>query len=195
MKLFLKGERCLSPKCAVERRSYPPGLHGRRAQFRQSQSDFGMQLREKQRARRIYGMHERQFRRYFDIAVAQRGQTGANLLSLLERRFDNVVYRLGLADSRAQARQLVNHGHLELNGHRLDIPSALVDVGDVVSVREISRRNGYFRDLAEVLEHRTVPDWLTLNPAEMSGTVVALPTREDVEIPLQEQLIVEFYSR
>jgi len=195
IKLFLKGERCLSSKCALERRSYPPGAHGRRAQFRQSQSDFGMQLREKQRARRIYGVQERQFRRYFDLALAMRGQTGANLLSLLERRFDNVVYRLGFADSRAQARQLVNHGHMELNGRRLDAPSALVDVGDVITVRERSRGNAFFRDRAEVLEHRSVPSWLSLNAAEMSGRVLALPTSEDVEVPLDEMLIVEYYSR
>lgn len=195
MKLFLKGERCLSPKCAMERKAYPPGLHGKRVQFRRTQSDFGAQLREKQRARRIYGVGERQFRRYFDMAVAMRGQTGPNLLSILERRLDNVVYRLGFAASRAQARQIINHGHIEVNGKRLDVASALVDVGDVVSVRPLSRRNGYFRDLPESLEHVSVPSWLSLDVAELSGRVLSLPAREDVQAPLQEQLIVEYYSR
>ncbi|NLD72826.1 MAG: 30S ribosomal protein S4 [Chloroflexi bacterium] len=195
MKLFLKGERCLSPKCAIEKRAFPPGLHGRRSQFRQSQSDYATQLREKQRARRIYGVFERQFRRYYDMALNMRGQTGANLLTLLERRLDNIVYRLGYADSRAQARQLINHGHVERNGRRLDIASALVDEGDVIGVAERSRNNGYFGTLREVLEHRSVPSWLSLNAAEMQGTVLSLPTREEIQVPLQEQLIVEFYSR
>jgi small subunit ribosomal protein S4 len=195
MKLFLKGERCMSPKCAFERRAYAPGIHGKQAQFRQRTSDYGLQLREKQRARRIYGVLERQFRRYFDIALRSRGQTGSNLLSILESRFDNVVYRLGLADSRAQARQLIQHNHLRINGHRLNVPSALVKAGDVITVREASKQNGYFRNLGEVLEHRSVPEWLSLNPAEVSGTVVAIPTREQIDVPLSEQLIVEFYSR
>jgi len=195
MKLFLKGERCMTPKCAFERRGYAPGLHGKQAQFRQRTSDYGQQLREKQRARRIYGVLERQFRRYFDIALRSRGQTGANLLSILETRFDNVVYRLGFADSRAQARHLIQHNHFELNGQRLNIPSALVKAGDVITVRESSKQNGYFRDLTDTLEHRSVPDWLSLNPAEMSGKVVAIPTREQIDVPLSEQLIVEFYSR
>ena len=195
MKLFLKGERCLSPKCAMERRAYPPGMHGRRRTFRRQPSDYGQQLREKQRARRIYGVFERQFRRYYGLAERTRGQTGANLLSILERRFDNVVYRLGFADSRAQARQLVSHGHFDLNGRKTNIPSALVSLGDQVSVRERSRKNGYFRELGEILEHRTVSDWLTLNSAEMTGTVNALPTRAQIDVPLSEQLIVEYYSR
>jgi small subunit ribosomal protein S4 len=195
MKLFLKGERCLSPKCAVEKRPFPPGAHGKRVQFRQTVSDYGAQLREKQRARRIYGVYERQFRRYYDMALATRGQTGANLMTILERRLDNVVYRLGFADSRAQARQLITHGHVVRNGHRLDVPSALVAEGDVIGVRELSQKNGYFRQLGEVLEHRSVPSWLRLNAAEMSGSVAALPSREDIGVPLQEQLIVEFYSR
>ena len=195
MKLFLKGERCLSPKCAMERRAYPPGMHGRQSQFRRRESDYGHQLREKQRARRIYGVLERQFRRYYKLAVRSRGQTGANLLTILERRLDNVVYRLGFADSRAQARQLVNHGHFDLNGRKTNTPSALVSMGDEIQVREISRRNSYFRGLAEVLEHRSVPEWLSLNASEMSGGVVALPSRAQIEVPLQEQLIVEFYSR
>ena len=194
-KLFLKGERCLSPKCAMERRAYAPGDHGRQAQFRRQVSDYGQQLREKQKVRRIYGILEAQFRRYYDIAVRMKGQTGANLLTVLERRLDNVVYRLGLADSRAQARQLVLHGHFELNGRKTNIPSALVKVGDVVKVREIRAKNGYFSGMGEVLEHKTVPDWLSLNAAEMSGTVLAAPTRDQIDVPVQEQLIVEYYSR
>ncbi len=195
MKLFLKGERCMSPKCAIEKRNFPPGNQGKRVQFRQTQSDYSEQLREKQRARRLYGVYERQFRRYYDMAVAMRGQTGGNLLGLLERRFDNIVYRLGLADSRAQARQLINHGHFERNGKRLDIASALVEAGDVIRVVERSRTNGNFRDIRDVLEHQSVPSWLSLNAEELGGTVLSLPTREQIEVPLREQLIVEFYSR
>lgn len=195
MKLFLKGERCMSPKCAMERRAYAPGMHGRQGQFRQRPSDYGMQLREKQRARRIYGVLERQFRRYFEMALRMRGQTGANLLSILERRLDNVIYRLGFADSRAQARQLVTHGHFFVNGHRLSIPSALVKAGDVIQVREASQQNDYFRNLREILQHRTVPAWLSLNPDTMSAQVLAVPTRDQIEVPLAEQLIVEYYSR
>jgi small subunit ribosomal protein S4 len=195
MKLFLKGERCMGPKCAIERREYAPGMHGNKTQFRQRMSDYGQQLREKQRARRIYGVFEAQIRRYFEIASKSRGQTGANLLCLLERRFDNVIYRLGYADSRAQARQLISHNHLHVNGRRLNIASALVNAGDVIEVREGSKQNGYFQALKDVLEHRSVPGWLSLNAAEMSATVVALPTREQIEVPLTEQLIVEFYSR
>lgn len=195
MKLFLKGERCMSPKCAIERRAYAPGVHGRQAQFRQRTSDYGLQLREKQRARRIYGVLERQFRRYYDIALRSRGQTGANLLAILESRFDNIVYRLGLADSRAQARHLIQHNHFMLNGRRLNVPSALVKAGDVITVREASKQNGYFRGLTEVLEHRSVPEWLQLDPATMSGTVLAIPAREQIDVPISEQLIVEFYSR
>lgn len=195
MKLFLKGERCMGPKCAMERRAYAPGAHGRTGHFRRQVSDYGQQLREKQRLRRIYGVLEKQFRRYYGMAVSSRGQTGANLLSILERRLDNVVYRLGLADSRAQARQIVTHGHIEVNGHKLDIPSALVDAGDVISVKESSRGNGHFQGLTEVLEHHNVPVWLTFDPGAMRGTVASLPTRDQIEIPINEQLVVEFYSR
>jgi len=195
MKLFLKGERCLSPKCAMERRAYAPGSHGKQVRFRRQRSDYGEQLREKQRAKRTYGILERQFRRYYGLAERSRGQTGANLLSILERRVDNVVYRLGIADSRAQARQLVTHGHFDLNGRKHNIPSALVSAGDEIRVRESSRKNGYFRDLAEVLEHRTVPEWLSLNASDMSGTVTAIPKREQIDVPFSEQLIVEYYSR
>ena len=195
MKLFLKGERCLSPKCAMERRPYAPGQHGKQRQFRRQVSDYGQQLREKQRVRRIYGVFERQFRRYYDLAVRMRGQTGANLLIILERRLDNVVYRMGLADSRPQARQIVLHGHIELNGRKTNIPSALVKVGDEIRVRESRKKNAYFGNLSEILEHKSVPDWLNLNTADMSGTVLAFPTREHIVVPVQEQLIVEYYSR
>ena len=195
MKLFLKGERCSSPKCALERRSYAPGMHGRQAQYRRRVSDYGRQLREKQRVRRIYGVLERQFRRYFEMARRTRGRTGAELLCILERRLDNVVYRLGLGDSRAQARQLVSHAHFEVNGRKLNIPSALVKAGDEVRVRGSSRHNGHFLGLAEILEHRSVPEWLSLNASEMSGTVVSLPKREQIDVPVDEQLIVAYYSR
>ena len=195
-KLFLKGERCLGPKCAIESRSYPPGIHGRRATFRRKQSDFGMQLREKQKARRVYGVMEKQFRRYFKEASRRKGLTGATLLAILESRLDNVVYRLGFADSRAQARQLVRHGHFDVNGRKTDIPSYLVSSGDVISVRGVSRSKGYFKDRAQVMQGNVnSPAWLNLNLAEMSGSVVGEPSREDVEIPLNEQLIVEYYSR
>ncbi len=144
MKLFLKGERCFSPKCSFEKRNYPPGMHGKKGTFKRKVSDFALQLREKQKARRIYGVQERQFRRYFRTARRVKGMTGATLLQILERRLDNVVYRMGLADSRAQARQLVRHGHLSINGHNHDIPSYLLEVGDVIEVRAGSRSNGYF---------------------------------------------------
>jgi len=194
-KLFLKGERCMSPKCAMERRPYAPGMHGRQSQYRRRVSDYGKQLREKQRVRRIYGVLERQFRRYYAMARRTRGQTGAELLCILERRLDNVVYRLGMADSRPQARQLVNHGHFQVNGRKLKIPSALVEAGDEIRVRESSRDNGHFEGLTEVLEHRAVPEWLSLDAAAMSGTVVSLPRREQIDVPVAEQLIVEYYSR
>jgi len=194
-KLFLKGERCMSPKCAMERRAYAPGMHGREAQYRRRVSDYGRQLREKQRVRRIYGVLERQFRRYLQMARRTRGQTGAELLCILERRLDNIVYRLGFADSRAQARQLVSHQHIKVNGRRLSIPSALVEAGDEIQVRESSKENGYFGGLAEVLAHRSVPEWLSLNASEMSGTVLSLPKREQIDVPVAEHLIVEYYSR
>lgn len=193
-KLFLKGERCFSDKCAIERRNYPPGMHGRQGRFRR-ESDYGEQLRQKQAAKRVYGVREKQFRRYYELAERVRGRTGAALMSILERRMDNVVYRLGFADSRAQARQLVVHGHFNLNGRRLSVPSALVDAGDEISVRESSRNNGYFTGLTEILEHRSVPEWLSLDAANMSGTVLNLPSREHIDTPIEEQLIVEYYSR
>lgn len=194
-KLFLKGERCLTPKCAVERRPYPPGLHGRQAQFRRKVSDYGLQLRAKQKAKRVYGVMERQFRRYFREAERRRGLTGTNLLVLLESRLDNVVYRLGLALSRPQARQLVRHGHFEVNGRKVNIPSYLVQPGDVVAVRQGSRKLAGFKEIALDLEHRAVPDWLSRDDETMSGRVMSMPEREDIDITINEQLIVEYYSR
>jgi len=195
-KLFLKGERCYSPKCAFERRPYPPGLHGKQAQFRRrKESDYALQLRAKQKARRVYGVMERQFRRYFREAERRRGLTGANLLIMLESRLDNVVFRLGFAASRPQARQLVRHGHIEVNGRKVDIPSYLVQPGDVVAIRANSRRKAGFKNLAEEMEHRTPPDWLSRDDRSLSGRVLALPTREDIDVAIDEQLIVEYYSR
>lgn len=194
-KLFLKGDRCFSPKCAVERRSYPPGAHGRQGQFRRKDSDYGMQLREKQKARRLYGVFERQFRRYFREAQRQKGLTGINLLILLESRLDNVIYRLGLASSRPQARQLVSHGHFEVNGQKTNISSFLVNEGDIISVRESSKKLDYFKQVAKDVDEGRVPNWLSLNAKELSGRVVSAPTREHIDVTLNEQLIVEFYSR
>lgn len=195
IKLFLKGSRCLSPKCALERRAFPPGDHGRQGQFRRQVSDYGQQLREKQRLRRTYGVLERQFRRYFELAERMRGQTGANLLSILERRLDNVIYRLGFAESRAQARQLVAHGHVDLNGRKTAAPSALVDVGDEIRIRERSLRATYFQGMRDVLGHQSVPSWLTLRAEDMAAVVNALPSREHVDVSVNEQLVVEYYSR
>jgi small subunit ribosomal protein S4 len=194
-KLFLKGERCLSPKCAIERRNFPPGEHGRQAQYQRKVSDYGLQLRAKQKARRVYGVMERQFRRYFRDAERQRGLTGTNLLILLESRLDNVVYRLGFGASRAQARQWVRHGHIEVNGRKVNIPSYLVEPGDVVAVRASSRQSPAFRDIAQDLEHRAAPDWLSRDDELMTGRVLALPDRQDLDVTLNEQLIVEYYSR
>lgn len=197
IKLFLKGERCLSPKCAVERRKgLPPGMDPKKLAARRKMSDFGMQLREKQKARRIYGVMERQFRRYFAEASRRKGMTGVTLLTTLERRLDNVVYRLGFADSRAQARQLVLHGHFEINGNKTNIPSFLVNAGDVVSVRASSKESVYFKDRLQLQQRGNTPTWLNLNVNAMNGSVVSEPTREDVTgVDLNEQLIVEFYSR
>lgn len=195
-KLFLKGSRCLTPKCSFERRSYPPGQHGREKQFRRGRaSDYLLQLREKQKARRIYGVLERQFSRYFLRAEQQVGLTGTNLLMLLERRLDNVVYRLGLASSRAQARQLVSHGHVTLNGRKTDVPSALVSPGDAVAIRQESKRLIYFRTLRQEMDDRRVPRWLSVDVDNLSANVLHLPAREDIDVTLNEQLIVEYYSR
>ena len=194
-KLYLKGERCFTPKCAVERRPYPPGLHGRQAQFRRRVSDYGLQLRAKQKARRIYGVLERQFRRYLQEAERRRGLTGTNLLILLESRLDNVLFRSGLARSRPEGRQMVRHGHIEVNGRKVNIPSYLVEVGDVIAVRANSQKMPGFRDLGQDLEHRGVPGWLSRNDEMMSATVMSMPTREEIDVAIDEQLIVEYYSR
>jgi small subunit ribosomal protein S4 len=195
-KLFLKGERCLSPKCAFERRPYPPGLHGKQAEFRRrKESDYALQLRAKQKAKRTYGMLERDFRRYFREALRHRGMTGLNLLIMLESRLDNVVYRLGFSASRPQARQLVGHGHVDVNGSKVDIPSYLVQPGDVIAVHSSSQQKTFFRDLALDLEHRAVPEWLSRDDESMSGRVLALPERKDIDVSIEEQLIVEYYSR
>lgn len=196
-KLFLKGERCLSPKCPFEcQRNYPPGEHGRLARFRRRRpSDYALQLREKQKARRIYGVLERQFRRYFREAERRPGLTGENLLVMLESRLDNVIYRLGFADSRAQARQLVQHGHFVVNGRRTNISSYIVRPQDTITVREGSRKCTYFTERAERLDERAVPNWLSLSAEAMTARVLKLPVREDIETTLNEQLIVEYYSR
>lgn len=195
-KLFLKGERCFSPKCAIERRAYPPGEHGYEQQFRRKRSSaYGQQLREKQKLRRVYGVLERQFRRYYREAMRQKGITGTNLLVLLESRLDNVVYRLGLATSRAQARQLVSHGHVDVNGRRCDIPSRLLREGDVVSVHPTSQQSPYFKQVRESLADQAVPPWLSLDPVDGSGRVSNMPTREEIDLAINEQLVVEYYSR
>jgi small subunit ribosomal protein S4 len=195
-KLFLKGSRCLTPKCAVERRAYPPGQHGREGQYRRGRaSDYLLQLREKQKARRIYGVFERQFGNYFVKAEKRAGLTGTNLLVMLESRLDNVLYRLGFADSRPQARQIVAHGHVMLNGRKTNIPSALVSAGSTVSIRPESLRRTYFKTLRQNLDERRVPRWLSLDSRNLSSKVLHLPTREDIDVSLNEQLIVEYYSR
>jgi small subunit ribosomal protein S4 len=196
-KLFLKGSRCLSPKCSVERRTYPPGQHGKDAAFKRGRgSDYALQLREKQKARRIYGILERQFRRYFSMALRRPGLTGHNLLAILETRLDNVVYRMGWADSRAQARLMVQHGHFAVNGRRTNVPSYLVRAGDEVTIRDGSREHRYFKELRAYMEDRPpAPEWLGVDAAALKGTVVRLPERRDVDLPLNEQLIVEYYSR
>ncbi|WP_068669420.1 30S ribosomal protein S4 [Thermosulfurimonas dismutans] len=194
MKLFLKGERCYTDKCAFERRSYPPGQHGQ-MQLRVKLSDYGIRLREKQKVKRIYGVSEKQFRRYFEKATRMKGQAGHNLLQLLERRLDNVVYRLGFAASRAQARQMVAHGWFTVNGRTVDIPSYIVDPGEVIELKEKYRNNTYIQENLEAVVRRGVPQWLELEAENFRGRVKALPTREDITMPIQESLIVEFYSR
>ncbi len=197
-KLFLKGEKCMSPKCPFERRPYPPGQHGRMAARlrRGRESDYARQLRAKQQAKRIYGVSERQFRRYFDVAQQARGLTGQVLLQLLETRLDNVVYRLGFARSRREARQLVTHGHFTVNGRRTDIPSYQVRPGDVIAVREGSRNRTFFREIIPAwAEGQKVPDWLERDLDNLSGRVLRLPERGDIDTQVDEQLIVEFYSR
>ncbi|HLE15809.1 MAG TPA: 30S ribosomal protein S4 [Anaerolineales bacterium] len=195
-KLFLKGERCFTPKCSVERRAYPPGQHGKGSQFRRRrESDFNRQLRAKQKARRIYGVLERQFHRYYEVSLQRRGLTGLNLLQILESRLDNVVYRLGFATNRAQARLLVTHGHFDVNGRRTDVPSMLLSPGDVVSVREGSQKRKFFKELPDIAEDRSTLDWVSRDLRNLSGTVVRLPARSEIDGNLSEQLIVEYYSR
>mgnify|MGYP001019285583 FL=1 len=191
-KLFLKGDRCYTEKCAVDRRSYPPGQHG---QGRHKVSEYGLHLREKQKVRRIYGVLERQFERYYDRASRQKGITGENLLQILEMRLDNIVYRMGFGASRNQARQLVLHEHFAVNGQKVDIPSYEVQEGDVISVRDKSRNLQVIRENIAAAEGRAVPEWLEVNLEQMEGKVVAVPTRDQLDYSVQEHLIVEYYSR
>ena len=193
MKLFLKGERCYGEKCAIEKRNVPPGEHGKTRKARLV--GYGLQLREKQKVKRTYGVLENQFRRYFEAADRQRGITGERLLQLLELRLDNVVYRLGLATSRPQARQLVRHGHFLINGRRTDVPSYSVHEGDVVSVRAKSAKNLSIQHAMEEVKGRGIPEWLVFEAETMAGRIASMPTREQINLPVQEQLIVELYSK
>lgn len=190
VKLYLKGEKCYSDKCPVVKRPTPPGMHG---PSRRKMSEYALQLREKQKARRFYGVMEKQFERYFDLANRKKGVTGEVLLQILERRLDNVVYRLGFAASRAEARQIVKHSHIEVNGRKVNIPSYLVREGDVISVREGSRDHKRVKELSATA--RTIPAWLTAEAEAMRGTVVRMPNRDEIDAPVQEHLIVELYSR
>ena len=192
MKLFLKGTRCHTEKCAIEKRAYAPGQHGRR---RRRVQGYGIQLREKQKVKRIYGVLEKQFRNYFHKAERKKGVTGENLLQFLERRLDSVVYRVGFAGSRAGARQLINHGHILVNGRRVDIASFLVAEGDQISVKEKSRNNDQVRASLEAAQARGLPEWLEFSAETFSGRVMRLPVRDDILLPVQEQLIVELYSK
>ena len=199
-KLFLKGERCFTPKCAFEKRSFAPGQHGKTGSRGSAtrtgrESDYARQLRAKQRARRVYGILERQFRRYYEASAARRGLTGLNLLQILESRLDNVVYRLGFASSRAQARLLVTHGHFLVNGRRTDIPSMILKQGDAISVREGSHNLSYFKELGDLAEKRTTPAWLGRDLKKLSGSIDRMPERVEIDGNLNEQLIVEYYSR
>jgi small subunit ribosomal protein S4 len=199
-KLYLKGERCFGPKCAFERRSFAPGQHGKtagrgRGGSRTGESDFARQLRAKQKARRIYGVLERQFQRYYEAALGRRGLTGLNLLQILESRLDNVVFRLGFASSRSQARLLVTHGHFTVNGRRTDVPSMLLKEGDAIAVRPGSSGLTYFKDLSALAEKRSSPAWLNRDVQTMQGSVSRMPDRGEIEGTLSEQLIVEYYSR
>lgn len=195
MKLYLKGDRCYSGKCSFEtKKGHVPGQHGP-SQMRKKVSEYGIQLREKQKVRRIYGIQEKQFRIYFEKAERQKGVTGENLLSLLECRLDNVIFRLGMASSRIDARQLVRHGHFLINGKKVNIPSYLVKIGDVITVRENSVKSPKFVEMAAALVHRTAPKWLEVDKDNLSGKVLAKPERDDIDLPINEQLIVELYSR
>ncbi len=192
LKLYLKGERCYSDKCAIERRNYPPGQHG---QMRAKFSGYGQQLREKQKVKRMYGLVEKQFRNLFAKAERQKGITGTNLLILLERRLDNMVYRLGFASSRSEARQLVCHSHFRVNGRKVTIPSYLLKVGDVIDLREKSRQIAKIGESLEGVARRGIPSWLELEKEQFRGRVSSLPNREDLTMPMKEQLIVELYSK
>lgn len=191
-KLFLKGERCYTDKCGIQRRAYAPGQHG---QGRKKLSEYGMQLREKQKARRYYGVLEGQFHHYFELANKKAGVTGENLLAILESRLDNVVYRLGFGMSRPEARQLVRHGHFTVNGKKVDIPSYLVKVGDVIAIKEQSKSSEKIKNVVEATASRAVPKWLDLDNNTLTGKVVAVADREDIDLPLEEHLIVELYSK
>lgn len=191
-KLFLKGERCYTNKCSVGRRPYAPGQHGA---SRKKMSEYGVQLREKQKAKRFYGLLESQFRKYFDIANRKKGVTGENLLQLLESRLDNVVYRLGFGTTRAEARQLVTHGHFAVNGKKLNIPSYIVKVGDTVDVSEKGKKSVRFKEILDITGSKIVPKWLEVDQENLKGKVVALPSREDIDLDIQEHLIVELYSK
>jgi small subunit ribosomal protein S4 len=192
LKLFLKGERCYTDKCAIERRNYPPGEHG---QARPKFSEYSVQLREKQKLRRMYGVLEGQFRRYFQMADRAKGVTGETLLQLLERRLDNIVYRVGFATSRSEARQLVRHGHFRVNGKKVNVPSYLVRAGDMITVRERSQKVARIQGALELAQRRGVPDWLEVTPESFAGRVKALPVRSDLTMPINEKLVVELYSK
>ncbi|HEV8376906.1 MAG TPA: 30S ribosomal protein S4 [Candidatus Polarisedimenticolia bacterium] len=192
MKLFLKGDRCFSEKCAVEKRRFAPGQHGKR---RTKVQGYGIQLREKQKVKRIYGMLEKQFRLAYQKAVRSRGVTGEVLLQLLERRLDNVVLKLGFASSRYQARQIISHGHLRVNERKVDVPSFLVKPGDVISLKDRIRKNTFLLAAVDHTRARGIPDWLSLDADHLKGTVVALPARDSITLPIQEQMIIELYSK
>ncbi len=192
MKLYLKGDRCYSQKCSFDKRSYAPGMHG---QSRKKVSEYGLQLREKQKTKKSYGVLEKQFRNYFDRADRQEGVTGENLLRLLERRLDNVVFRVGLGASRREARQLVRHSHFTVNGRKVNIPSYLIKVGDVIEVKNKSKSSTRLKELKDRAAEKTIPEWLEYDAEQMAAKVVALPTREQIDMPIAEHLIVELYSR
>jgi len=195
MKLFLKGQRCYGEKCAIEQRNFVPGEQGRRGRFRRKMMGYGMQLREKQKVKRIYGVLERQFRNYFEKAARKKGITGELLMQLLERRLDNVVYRLGFASSRRQARQWVRHGHVLLDGRKVNIPSCLVSKGGEISIRKKSQENELIRSNIEEIAGRSIPSWLNLDSENFKGQVLELPRHEDISMPIEESLIVELYSK
>lgn len=191
-KLFLKGERCYTNKCSIARRAYAPGQHG---QQKKKLSEYGLQLREKQKARRFYGILESQFSKYFDMAVKQKGITGENLLQILESRLDNVVFRLGLATSRPEARQLVRHGHFTVNGKKVNIPSYLIKVDDIIEVNEKSKNSPKIKAIRDIAGSKVVPNWLDFNEENLTGKVISMATREDIDLPIREHLIVELYSK